>query len=94
MSRSDNEFSDDEIKELIKEALKTNFEKKTNFKKKVDLESALFSTIKEFLSSFIILGYDLSGNPLIIKHSPSVMEKDALSSLLMKYVSYMMYEGE
>lgn len=94
MSRGDNEFSDDEIKELIKEALKTNFEKKTNHKKKVDIESALFATTKEFLSSFIILGYDLNGNPLIIKHSPSIMEKDALSSLLMKYISYVMYERE
>lgn len=94
MSSDDNMFSEEDIKDLIKDALKNNFESKKKYNKKIQLESALASTLKEFLANFIIIGYDLNGKPLVLKYAKTQMEKDALTSLAIKYISYLMYEGE
>lgn len=93
MSSDDNSFSEDDIKDLIRDALKNNLENKKKFNKQIQLESALNSTLKEFLANFIVIGYDLNGKPLIIKYAKTQMEKDALTSLAIKYISYLMYEG-
>jgi hypothetical protein len=92
MSPDDETFSEDDIRDLIKDALKTNLESKKKYNKKIQLESALASTVKEFLTNFIIIGYDLNGKPLILKHAKTQMERDALTSLVIKYMSYLMYE--
>ncbi len=87
-------FSEDDIRDLIKDALKNNFDNKKKYNKKIQLENALVSTLKEFLANFIVIGYDLNGKPLILKYAKTQMEKDALSSLAIKYISYLMYEGK
>jgi hypothetical protein len=92
MNPEDETFSEEDIRDLIKDALKTNFESKKKYNKKIQLENALTSTVKEFLSNFIIIGYDLNGKPLILKHAATQMERDALTSLAIKYMSYLMYE--
>jgi hypothetical protein len=92
MNPEDETFSEEDIRDLIKDALKTNFESKKKYNKKIQLENALTSTVKEFLSNFIIIGYDLNGKPLILKHAETQMERDALTSLAIKYMSYLMYE--
>ena len=93
MSSDDDTFSEDEIRDLIKDALKNNYEVKKKFNKKVELNSAISSTLKEFLSNFIVIGYDLDGKPLILKHAKTPMEKDALTSLAIKYITFLMYEN-
>jgi hypothetical protein len=93
MSSDDNMFSEEDIKDLIKDALKNNYEGKKKYNKKIQLENALASTLKEFLTNFVVIGYDLNGKPIILKHAKTPMEKDALSSLAIKYISYLMYEN-
>jgi hypothetical protein len=93
MSSDDNMFSEEDIRDLIKDALKNNYEGRKKYNKKIELETAITSTIKEFLANFIIIGYDLNGKPLILKYAKTPMEKDALSSLAIKYISYLMYEN-
>lgn len=93
MSSDDNMFSEEDIRDLIKDALKNNYEGKKKYNSKIQLENALASTLKEFLSNFVVIGYDLNGKPVILKHAKTPMEKDALSSLTIKYISYLMYEN-
>ena len=93
MNSDDSMFSEEDIKELIKDALKNNIEYKKKYNSKIQLETALTSTIKEFLSNFIIIGYDLNGKPTILKYAKTQMERDALASLAIKYISYLMYEN-
>jgi hypothetical protein len=94
MSSDDSMFSEEDIKELIKDALKNNYEVVKKKKKKVELESAITSTLKEFLTNFIIIGYDLNGKQIILNCSKTPMEKDALTSLAIRYISYLMYEND
>ena len=94
MSSDEEMFSEDDIRDLIKDALKNNFENKKKYNKQIQLENALLSTLKEFLANFIVLGYDLNGKPILLKFAKTQMEKDALSSLAIKYISYLMYEGK
>lgn len=93
MSSEEGMFSEDDIRDLIKDALKNNFESKKKYNKQIQLENALSSTLKEFLANFVVIGYDLNGKPLLLKFAKTQMEKDALSSLAIKYISYLMYEG-
>lgn len=93
MSSDDNMFSEEDIRDLIKDALRNNNEGKKKYNKKIQLESAISSTLKEFLANFIVIGYDLEGKPLILKFAKTPMEKDALASLAIKYISYLMYEN-
>jgi len=92
MSSDEGMFSEDDIRDLIKDALKNNFDNKKKYNKQIQLENALVSTLKEFLANFIVIGCDLNGKPLILKYAKTQMEKDALSSLAIKYISYLMYE--
>jgi hypothetical protein len=94
MKRDDRDsFSEDEIKNLIREALKVNIEDKKAAVSKLKIDTALISTVKEFLNTFAIIGYDLSGEPVVLKYAKSQMEKDALNTIIMKYLTYVMYEG-
>jgi len=47
MNSDDNMFSEEDIKDLIKDALKNNYESKKKYNKQIQLESALTSTLKE-----------------------------------------------
>lgn len=93
MSQDKEEYSDEEIRELLKEVIKVEYENKKAYNKKIDLNTALASTVKEFLTNFVIMGYDLNGNPVIIKYVHNKMERDALASLSMKYLSQLIYEN-
>lgn len=93
MNPDDNMFSEEDIRDLIKDALKNNYEGKKKFNKQIQLENAISSTLKEFLTNFIVVGYDLNGKPVILKSAKTQMEKDALSSLAIKYISYLIYEN-
>lgn len=94
MSRDKNEYSDEEIRELLREVLKTEYENKKTYNKKVKINTALASTLKEFLTNFVVLGYDLSNSPVIIKYARTQMEKDALKSLSVRYISEFINEDD
>lgn len=94
MSQDKEEYSDEEIRELLKEVIKIEYENKKTYNKKIKINTALASTIKEFLTNFVVIGYDLNENPVIIKYARSRMERDALTSLAIKYMSQLMYEND
>ncbi len=81
---------EEELREIIKEALKTGLEEKKNKIKKSRLQSALTGTLGEFLDSYILLGYDLDGENIIVRTGKSSQQNEALNSLLIKYVAYIM----
>lgn len=94
MSRDKNEYSDEEIRELLREVLKTEYENKKTYNKKIKINTALASTLKEFLTNFVVLGYDLNNSPVIIKYARTQMEKDALKSLSLRYISELINEDD
>lgn len=87
LEEHDNDYNseeDDKLKELIREALAMRIETANKKRNQQNINATLGGVAGEFLSSFIILGYDLSGNPVTIKLAPTVRDNEALKSLLIK----------
>lgn len=63
---------------LIEHARKTN-------KKKKSLDE-ITSTLEEFLDSFIILGYDYSGESCTLISANTQQQADSLSTLIQKFI--------
>jgi hypothetical protein len=81
-------FSEDEkLKELIREALSMQIETQKHKRAQKNLDSALTGVISEFLSSYIIMGFDFNGNPHTLKVAPTTQHNEALMSLLMRVFS-------
>ena len=78
------EFSDEEIKNILKEALTLQIKEKRKVPKKNELNNALIGTIGEFLSCFKLIGYDLEGNPINMTVYKEKMEKSALDNAFME----------
>lgn len=73
-------ISSEQIQRLLKEALIKNMEDKF---KRNDLEvDALISTMEEFLRSFIVIGYNMNNEPLVITNAKSQLDADALYTSL------------
>lgn len=49
---------------------------------------ALIGTVSEFLGSYILIGYDMVGEPVAFSYAKTPLETDALSTLLIKYVNF------
>lgn len=82
------QFTTEQFTELIKDALAVQFKKQIQRKKTIDELEAMVATCEEFMSSFIILGYDFDGNavePIVIAHSQQ--EADSLGAYLNKFIS-------
>lgn len=71
------EYSDDAIKDLIKNALRSQLEAKKYPNKKA-LNESLIASMQEFMSSFKVIGYDIDGNLVSLTYAPSDMGKHAL----------------
>ena len=85
-------LTDSEIKELLEEIKKLHFTDSSEQNKQVDLDNALGCTIKEFLTSFVLIGYDMQGDAVILRSEENQMSRDALRSLVLKYLQLMLYE--
>ncbi len=83
-----------ELKDLIKDALKANVNNKKKKVSKRQLTSALAGTLDEFLNNYILIGYDIEGSPVIIRSHKTEMENEALKSLFIKYFAMYMYNYE
>lgn len=90
---NDSKMSDDELKDLIKDALKMEIESRAKKGKDVKTREALASVASEFMTSFLILGYDLNGKEVVIRMEKNNMERNALQSLILKYVQCMIYDN-
>ena len=76
-----------EIKELTHKALvsflRDQLEEKAANKKDLDV---LCAQINEFLNSFILIGYNLDGEPISMISAHNQQEADSLGTLLNKFI--------
>ena len=87
-SQVSNTISNEQLTELIKDALDVKFkQQRQRVKTEAELE-AMVATCEEFMKSFVILGYDFNGNmvePIVVAHSQQ--EADSLGAYLNKFIS-------
>jgi len=77
-------IDEDLFQEMLVEALRSaSKERKYNRNCKL----ALSSTVEEFISSFILIGFDLNGDAVEIVKAKSAIETDALGMSLQKFIS-------
>jgi hypothetical protein len=74
--------SQEQIKKLLKEVMLKNIEEREN-EKNISLES-LSSTLEEFLRCFIVVGYNLDNEPILISNAKTQLDADALNTALNK----------
>ena len=84
------EFSDDDIKNILKDALSFQIKERRKIPKKNELNNALIGTIGEFLTCFKLIGYDLDGNPVNMTIYKEKMQKSALYNAFMAEVGKFM----
>lgn len=76
---------DEELfQEMLVEALK-NVSKEKKYNRNCKL--ALASVVEEFISSYILIGFDLNGDAVEIVKATSAIESDALGMSLQKFIS-------
>jgi hypothetical protein len=73
----------DQIKQLLKEALQSDLLERS--RKSIDNKVAISSTLEEFMKCFIVLGYDMNGNPINLVHANSQQDADSLSTAVNKF---------
>jgi hypothetical protein len=84
------EFSDEQIKEILKEALYLKVKEKKQLPKRQELNNALIGTLGEFLTCFKLIGYDLQGNPINMTVYKENIEKSALDNAFMEEIGRFM----
>lgn len=73
-------ITSDQIKKLLKETLIENLMEN---KKRSNLEiDAMVATMEEFLRSFILIGYSLKNEPIVVTHAKTQLDADALHTSL------------
>ena len=87
-----------DVEKVIKEALSEIYTEDTLEPKRSKVRNeynAMISTCTEYMNSFIILGYDLQGEPTpLLFYAKTQLELDALSHYLQMYVVQSMTGGE
>jgi len=78
------EDPDDELRELLHEALNLHSEELKAFKNSKELRSKLKSIVSEYLDSFYIFGYDINGKTILVKGAHSDQQLDALDALAIR----------
>jgi hypothetical protein len=76
---------DEELRELIEEALKLNINQQKTFKDRKSLINSVSGYLEEYLDSFILLAYDMNGDPVTIKSIQTTQQDEALRSMLISY---------
>lgn len=75
-------ISQEQIRSLLKEVMLKNIEEEEH-KRNVTLES-ISSTLEEFLRCFIVIGYNLDNEPILISNAKTQLDADALNTALNK----------
>lgn len=83
----DNDPQDEELRQLIEDALKLNVNAKKHSLGRAALMDNVAGFLEEHLDSFILLAYDIEGRPVTIKSTQTEQQSEALNSLLIKYFS-------
>jgi len=84
------EFKDEEIEAILREALKSKLEDKRKVPRRNQLNQALVNTLGEFLTCWKIMGYDYDGNPVNMTIYKEKVQKSALDNQFMEEVSKFM----
>lgn len=82
-----NEFEDEEIKAILREALTMKLKEKRTIPRRNRLNVALADALGQFLDCYKILGYDVDGNPINMTVYHNKMEKSALDCQFMEEFS-------
>ena len=75
-------ISQEQIRSLLKEVMMKNIEE-VEHQRNVTLES-ISSTLEEFLRCFIVIGYNLDHEPILISNAKTQLDADALTTALNK----------
>ena len=78
------EFTDDDITNILREALKVKLEEKRKIPNKIQIQRALVATLGEFMNCFKLIGYDLDGNPINLTVYREKIQKSALDNAFME----------
>lgn len=83
MLRADKKNIEDLLKNVMQDYLV--HESRTRVENVKNIEN-MISIISEYLSAFIIIGYDMKSNPVNLIHAKSQMDADALSAAINKFI--------
>ena len=87
--------ADADVKDITQKALNSILQEqlrnKVERKKHLD---ALACTIEEFLSSYILLGYSVDGEPINIISAHNQQEADSLTTLMNKFINNFTHNGD
>ncbi len=72
--------STDQIKKMLRDALIKNLDEASR-QNEIEID-ALIATMEEFLRSFILIGYNLNSEPVVITNARSQIDADALNTAL------------
>jgi len=84
MSEEREEPTNDELRELLNDALSLQPDELKSFKSERELREKLKSIVSEYLDSFYIFGYDIDGKTILVKGANSDQQLDALDTLAMR----------
>jgi hypothetical protein len=74
----------------LRESLKVKLKEQRKLPSKVQVNNALKGSIAEFMSCFILIGFDLDGTPIAMTIYNNKMEKAALDNVfIQKFGEYM-----
>jgi hypothetical protein len=71
---------------LIKDALVHNASANKERMYKKECAQAVIAVLGEFLSSYMLIGYDFEGTPIRITFAKSGLEADALAQAIQRYI--------
>jgi len=54
----------------------------------------LASIISEYLSAFLVIGYDMNGVPSTFIHAKNQMDSDALSAAINRFLAHVMQQND
>jgi hypothetical protein len=74
---------EDLLKSVVQDYMKHHAHIKTEKMKNIQ---NLVGLVSEYLSAFIILGYDVNGAPVNFIHAKNQMDADALSAAINKFI--------
>jgi hypothetical protein len=76
-----------QINELLSESIQNYVSKIKKDVKDVENSMELINNyVSEFLQTFLIVGYDMKGQPLCIHHANTQMDADAINSLVNRII--------
>lgn len=76
-------ITSDQLQRLLKEALSGYAQERT--RRTANEANAIAATLEEFLNSFVLLGYDLNGNPITMVSTKTQQDADALSTAVTRF---------